>query len=84
MCCLPEVLFYSRICFRSIYTGYWAYLLDSGIVEGALVGRGYIFSRRQDYEAKGHKEGRRAHTPRLYLTLISPRTYNSCWCLGSH
>jgi hypothetical protein len=77
MCCLLEALPYSRIGSRSIYMGYWAYLLDSGIVEGALVGRGYIFSRRQDYEAKGHKEERRAHTPRLYLTLILPRIYNS-------
>jgi hypothetical protein len=78
MCCLLEALPYSRIRSRSIYTGYWAYILDSGIVKGALVGRGYIFSRRQDYKAKGYKEGRRAHTPRLYLILILPRTYNSC------
>jgi hypothetical protein len=36
--------------------GHHTHILDDGMVKGPLVGRGYIFSWREDFKAEGDKE----------------------------
>jgi hypothetical protein len=81
---LPETI--SHFCTSSRLTplGDNTYILAFGVVEGSLVGRGYILSWRKDSKAKSNKEERGADASYMYTTLVSLGLYNTCPCMGSN
>ena len=81
---MPKALPHSRTGSLSIYMGYHTYILDGGMVEGLLVGRGYIFSWREDFKAEGDEEEGGENLRDLYTTSVLSGLYNCCQCLGSN
>jgi hypothetical protein len=71
--CLPKTLPHYRTSSWPIPLGNCTHILDKGVAEGALVGRGYILGRREDSKVEGNKEERGEDTPNMYTTLVSPR-----------
>ena len=84
MYCMPKALSHSRTGSLSIYMGYHTHILDGGMVEGPLVGRGYIFSWRKDFKAEGDEEEGGENLRDLYTTSVLSGLYNCRQCLGSN
>jgi len=81
---MPKALPHSRTGSLSIYMGHHTHILDDGMVEGPLVGRGYIFSWREDFKAEGDKEEGGENLRDLYIISVPSGLYNCRQCLGSN
>jgi len=84
VCCLPKALPHGRAGSISTYVGNYTYILDSRVVESALVRRGDVSSRRKDCEAEGYKEEGGTVPSNLYTTLALPWAHNARKCMGSN
>ena len=81
---LPETISHFRTSYKPTPLGDNTYILAFRVVEGSLVGRGYILSWRKDSKAKSNKEERGADASYMYTTPVSPGPYNTCACVGSN
>jgi hypothetical protein len=81
---LSEALPHCRTGPGSIRLGDCTYILDSRVVKGPLVGRGYISSRWKDSKTEGHKEKGGENLPYLHTTLVSPWAYHTCERMGGY
>lgn len=64
--------------------GDYTYILDSWVVKGPLVGRGYIFGWREDRKAEGDKEEGGENLPDLYTTPVPSGAHNAYKRIGSN
>jgi hypothetical protein len=81
---LLKALPHCHIGSSSIPLGDYIYILDSRVVKGPLVGRGYISSRWKNSKTKGHKEKGGENLPYLYIIPVSPWAYYTYKRIGGY
>jgi hypothetical protein len=73
---MPEALLDSRSSQGSIFLGDCTYILDGGVVKGALVGRSNLSCRRAICKGESYTKFSREAVLDVYSILILSRSYD--------
>lgn len=81
---MPKAFLDSCASQGSIPLGNYTHILDSGVVEGALVGRSNLPCRREICEGESHTKLSREAVLDVYLTSVPSWSYDGSQRLGSN
>jgi hypothetical protein len=70
--CLPKALPHRRTSNWPVTLGNYTYILDEGVAEGALVGRGYVLSWGEVSKGESDEEERGEDPSDVYTAPVSP------------